>query len=101
MINRIDNYGSRLANIEIRAGVNELENQSSSEKINKNYVCGSFCGPGEEGKIYSITCKTPIIAKYVTLQIIPNVTFPNPLPESILQINEITLHSVFSSEVVT
>ena len=40
-------------------------------------------GPGESGKEYDIQCLTPILAKYITIQILERGT---------LQINELNIH---------
>ena len=92
IVNRKDSNGWRLKNIEVRAGIHEVEDHSLSQKIAVNPICGTFEGPGENAKVYNITCKTPIFAKYISIQIVPNVTFPNFLPKSILQINELIIN---------
>ena len=92
IVNRKDSNGWRLTNIEVRTGIHEVEDHFLSQKVAVNPICGRFEGPGENAKVYNITCKTPILAKYVTIQIVPNVTFPNFLPKSILQINELTIN---------
>ena len=56
------------------------------------FICGTFIGPGNDGATYTIMCEAPIKANYVTVQIVPNVEPPNLLPESILQINELTFN---------
>ena len=91
-MNRKDSNGWRFSNIEIRAGMIEVK-APSILPIEVNPICGRFEGRGEDGKIYTITCTTPIKAKYVTVQIVPKVEFPNVVPESILQINELTFNS--------
>ena len=60
--------------------------------IDVNPICGRFEGPGSDGKSYTIKCETPIKAKYVTVQIVPHVEFPKTVPESYLQINELTFN---------
>jgi hypothetical protein len=92
IVNRKDSNGWRLADIEVRAGMTEVKHLFHNARIEVNPVCGTFEGPGEDGKTYSITCKTPVKAKYVTVQIVPNVEFPKTVPESILQINELTFN---------
>ena len=96
IVNRKDSNGWRLADIEVRAGMVEVEHTFKNNRIEVNPICGTFQGPGADGHTYTITCKTPIKAKYVTVQIVPNITFPNLLPESILQINELTFNEIIS-----
>ena len=93
IVNRKDSNGWRLANIEVRAGINEFKDSSNGEKkVDINQVCGRFLGPGEDGKTYYINCDTAILAKYVIVQIVPNCTYPAPLKKTYLHINEITLN---------
>ena len=96
-MNRKDSNGWRLADIEVRAGMTEVKQHFHNARIEGNPLCGNFEGPGEDGKTYVLTCKTPIKAKYVTVQIVPNVEFPKTVPESILQINELTFNEVYIS----
>ena len=92
IVNRKDSNGWRLADIEVRAGMTEVDPHFNKKRIEVNPVCGNFDGPGKEGEKYTINCKTPIKAKYVTVQIVPKVEFPKTVPESILQINELTFN---------
>ena len=93
IVNRKDSNGWRLANIEVRAGINEFKDSSNGEKkVDINQVCGRFMGPGDNGKTYTINCDTAILATYVTIQIVPNFTYPAPFNKTYLQINEITLN---------
>jgi hypothetical protein len=93
IVNRQDSNGWRLANIVVRAGLDELKDSSNgAKKIDINHVCGTYLGPGQDGKTYTIKCDTAILAKYVTVQIVPNSTYPHPLNKTYLQINEIVLN---------
>ena len=94
IVNRKDSNGWRFADIEVRAGMTEVKQLFSGSRIEINPVCGTFEGPGKDGETYTITCKTPIKTKYVTVQIVPNVEFPKTVPESILQINELTFNEL-------
>ena len=96
IVNRIDSFGWRLANLEIRTGFIELKNISGAEKININQICGVFDGPGENGQLYNIDCETPVPSKYVTLQIVSNVTFPEDTPNRILQLNEVQINELIT-----
>ena len=89
IVNRKDSNGWRLRDVEVRAGMIKVENFFKNQRIEVNPICGTFKGPGEDGEKYTITCNTPIKTNYVSVQIVPNITFPNLLPESILQINEL------------
>lgn len=91
-MNRKDSNGWRLADIEVRAGMTKITPLFNRKRIEINPVCGTYDGPGEDGKTYTINCKTPIKAKYVTVQIVPKVEFPKTVPESILQINELSFN---------
>ena len=95
-MNRIDSFGWRLANLEIRSGFIELKNISGAEKIKSNQICGGFVGPGENGQIYNIDCETPIPSKYITLQIISNDTFPENPQRNILQLNEVQINELIT-----
>ena len=92
IVNRKDSNGWRLADIEVRAGMIETTQFSNKKRIETNPICGTFKGPGKDGETYTISCETPIKAKYVTVQIVPKVEFPNTVPSSILQINELTFN---------
>ena len=92
IVNRKDSNGWRLADIEVRAGMIETTQFSTKKRLESNPICGTFKGPGKDGETYTINCETPIKAKYVTVQIVPKVEFPKTVPESILQINELTFN---------
>ena len=92
IVNRKDSNGWRLADIEVRAGMTKITPLFNRKRIEINPVCGTYDGPGEDGKTYTINCQTPIKAKYVTVQIVPKVEFPKTVPESILQINELSFN---------
>ena len=96
IVNRKDRDGWRLKWVEVRTGMNKVEEDFIGQRINANPVCGNFLGPGEDGGIYNITCKNPIRSKYLTVQITPNITFPDYIPETILQINELIVNVIFS-----
>ena len=73
--------------------MDELPGDSGGEKkIDINQVCGTYKGPGQDGKTYTINCDSALLAKYVTVQIVPHVEFPKTVPESYLQINELTFN---------
>ena len=91
IVNRADSNGWRLANIDVHAGMTEVK-PPNPKPIDVNPLCGRFEGPGADGKSYTINCETPIKAKYVTVQIVPHVEFPKTVPESFLQINELTFN---------
>lgn len=93
IVNRKDSNGWRLADIEVRAGMIETTQFSTKKRLESNPICGTFKGPGKDGETYTINCETPIKAKYVTVQIVPKVEFPNVVPSSILQINELTFNA--------
>ena len=57
-----------LRDIEVRAGTSSIENEFSGI-ITTNELCGSFMGPGHEGGIYTIKCKSNILADVVTVQL--------------------------------
>ena len=76
--------------------MNPVEEDCINQRITANPVCGNFLGPGEEGGIYNITCNNPIRSKYLTVQIAPNITLPDFIPETILQINELIVNVIFS-----
>ena len=94
IVNRIDLFGSRLANLEIRSGYYELKNNSGTEKIISNDLCGHFDGPGENGQIYNIKCDAPLPAKYVTIQIVPNNSSLPHAEKRILQLNEVQINEL-------
>ena len=92
IVNRKDSNGWRLKDVEIRAGMAGVDPSFTKKRIQVNPICGTFPGPGNDGGTYTILCEAPIKANYVTVQIVPNIEFPNLLPESILQINELTFN---------
>ena len=69
--------------MEIRAGLDPVPDGVSGKQLDVNIVCANFMGPGESGKEYDIQCLTPILAKYITIQILEKGT---------LQINELNIH---------
>ena len=81
-----DCCGERLKNVEIRAGMDNVNSTVQAfnlqGRIVANEICGNFEGPGEDGKVYTIKCGAPIFANYITVQIINQ-------EQSILQINEL------------
>ena len=74
--------GERLKNVEVRAGLETLP-KNHRGKINKNKICNTFEGPGEDGKVVTIRCDSLIKADYITVQILGN--------DSILEVNEMDL----------
>ena len=51
-------------------------------------------GPGQNGQMYTIDCDVPIPSKYVTFQIVPNVTASNVLQKAVLQLNEVHINEL-------
>ena len=78
--NRKSCCGNRLNHVEVRAGMEGLEH-GFRDNITINEICGTFEGPGEDGVEYTINCSLPIMANYITVQILDTY--------SILQINEL------------
>ena len=67
--NRVDNFGSRLKSVEVRAGKTPIQ-AGYKGRITDNHLCGTFVGPGKDAGIYTVTCDPPILANVVTLQIV-------------------------------
>ena len=88
IVNRFDDHGERFENIEIRAGMTQVESGTSGEQLEINTVCGHITGPGEAGEEEIITCDPPIPASYVTVQ---------KLGQGILQINELSVNPSMNS----
>ena len=61
VINRKDCCGERLRNLEVRAGMNPGLN---------NQVVGEFKGPGSTGGVHVIRFEGPVVAQYLTFQLI-------------------------------
>ena len=80
--------------MEIRSGYTELKNISGTEKITSNDFCGYFHGPGKNGQIYTIDCEVPIPSKFLTLQIVANVTTTNETQKHVLQLNEVKINEL-------
>ncbi|CAG2214421.1 PLG [Mytilus edulis] len=57
IINRKNCCGNRLKNIAVTVGVN----------LNKMKHCSNFKGPGKNGQVIVLTCKTPISGRYVKI----------------------------------
>ena len=93
IVNRKDSNGWRLHDIEVRVGMAAIDTTHPNQPITVNPLCGKYLGPGAGGETVTITCETPIKANYATVQIVPNITYPNLSQESILQINEIRFTS--------
>ena len=74
--------GENLKMVEIRAGKTSVSSRVQG-KITDNELCGKFEGPGENNRVYTIMCGNPILAKYISLQILDK--------NSTLQINELEL----------
>ena len=84
LVNRGDCCGERLHNVEIRAGLESVtENTDGALVSDINTLCSEFEGPGVTGETYKIICDNgPIEAEYITIQI---------LGTEYLQISEIEL----------
>ena len=83
---RYDCCGSRLRDVEVRAGKLSTTNGYKGQ-LSLNSLCGRFPGPGETGREYTITCDHPITADYVTIQILDD--------RAILALNEIRIQTVY------
>ena len=83
---RYDCCGSRLRDVEVRAGKLSTTNGYKGQ-LSLNSLCGRFPGPGETGREYTITCDHPITADYVTIQILDD--------RAILALNEIRIQTFF------
>ena len=57
-----------LRDIEVRAGSSYVDDDYSGI-IKTNEVCGSFKGPGHEGGIYTIKCKSNMMVDVITVQL--------------------------------
>ena len=57
-----------LRDIEVRAGSSYVEDEYSGI-ITTNELCGSFKGPGHEGGIYTIKCKSSMVVDVITVQL--------------------------------
>ena len=79
--NRFDCCWNRLRNVQVRAGM--------SPSL-RNAVVGFFKGPGRKGQTYQIKFKRPVMAKYISFQI---------MARGILQINGIKLYRSLPSTV--
>ena len=82
--------GELLKNVEVRAGSNELDSKFKG-KIDVNKYCGKFIGPGANRRSYTILCEEPILADFITIQILENKTQ--------LQINEVELITTTEGEI--
>ena len=67
--NRHDCCGYKLRDVEVRAGLSKIDADFRG-KITENILCGKFRGPGRKGKKYTVTCRTPILASVITIQIV-------------------------------
>ena len=82
--------GGYVGDIEIRAG-NVSMAPGFKGKLSANIICGRFAGPGEVGEDYTIVCDEPILADYVTIQILDDM--------ATLQINELRIISKFQGTI--
>ena len=64
-----ENCNARLRSLEIRVGSNPNVKVNKDGYITQNYFCQSYFGPAGAGEEIRITCKSPIIGNYVTLQL--------------------------------
>ena len=78
---RGDCCGDLLRNVTIRAGNFGVDQHFKGLLPRNNTFCNVFEGPGNTSMTHTVNCSTPILAKYVTLQMIGNYTS--------LQINEL------------
>ena len=72
----------RHRNIEVRAGMATTEAEFAG-KIEVNKKCGEYKGPSEAGGEYSIMCAEPILADFVTVQLLDD--------NSVLRIDELRI----------
>ena len=76
IINRKDCCGERLRNLEVRAGIYDLEKywlvegNFIEQHISLNSHCGNYAGPGTTGETIEIYCNPKITANYVTVQML-------------------------------
>ena len=82
---RSDCCGERLRDVQMRAGKNPVDKDYRGI-IRINSLCGKFAGPGETARDHSVICDKPIIADYVTIQILDD--------RAILALNEIRIETV-------
>ena len=75
-------YGSRLENIEVRAGIASVP-EGFKGRLTINTQVGFFTGPAESAKVYSIIFDKTVLAKYITLQRIRE--------KATLEINEVMI----------
>ena len=75
--NRLDNYGDRLENLEVRAG---------TKNDNTNEIVGHFKGPGVTGGRHVVQFTKPVVANFLTFQI--------KKKNAVLQINGIYLNEM-------
>ena len=83
--NRKDKKGDKLRNVTVRAGLHPEFRADLNESVILNEACGKFEGPGETGKTHIINCSSPIIAEYITVQMLRNF--------SVLSVNELEVFS--------
>ena len=74
--------GEKLRNIEVRAGMAATDADFAG-KIQVNKKCGEYKGPSEVGGEYSIICAEPILANFITVQMLDD--------SSVLQIDELRI----------
>ena len=71
--NRVDGFGARFINANIRVGDQKVNNANSIEDqenlISKNKLCNSYKGPGKDGEVITIRCEKPIAGKFVIIQL--------------------------------
>ena len=69
MVERKDCCAQRTNNIEMRVGyVKPFESGNGEMIYTSNEICGMFVGPGVVGKISPISCTSPLVRRFVTLQ---------------------------------
>ena len=57
-----------LANLEVRAGLDIVQEQFTGQQLDKNQVCGSHDGQVGQGETIKILCREDIRALYVQIQ---------------------------------
>ena len=73
--------GDRFKNVEVRAGSDDIKTDAKfSGTITINHLCNKFSGTAQAGRAETIYCSSPIMANYITVQILDD--------DSILEINE-------------
>ena len=72
--NRRNCCGERFSNAEVRVGTYKVLENHYEKTIIRNDICDTFDGIAKTGQLIDITCASPLLGKFVTIQIMdPNV----------------------------